>query len=153
MKKLAFVLLAATVFVSCKKSDEVTETPLTSPGMTAKIGGTAINYGIPTAEKTASTSGMETVFIYAYDSTGNGIEISFSKQGGISTGTYSVTNGAFIGISDPNDYYETSNTVNVKITAIDATHIVGFFSGTAEDPLGGPGTKTIADGKFYANFQ
>jgi hypothetical protein len=151
MKKLAFALLAATVLVSCKKSDEVNETPLTSPGMVAKIGGTEINYGVPSAEKQESTSGTETVFVSAFTTDGNSVTLSLTKDGGINTGTYNAASGAVVGISDPVNYYETENNVSIKITSIDATHIVGFFSGTAVDGTVG-GTKTITEGKFYANF-
>ena len=63
MKKLAFILMAATVMVGCKKSEITEAPPLTSPGMMAKVGGTSIDYGTPTAEKQMSTSGSETVFI------------------------------------------------------------------------------------------
>ena len=152
MKKLAFVLLAATALVSCKKSDEVVqETPLTSPGMQAKVGGTAINYGVPTAEKQQSTSGTETVFISAFTTDGNSITLSLTKDGGITAGTYGAADGAVVGVSDPVNYYETENTVSIKITTVNATHIVGFFSGTGVDGATGA-TKAITEGKFYANF-
>ena len=149
MKKLAFALLAATIMVSCKKSEDPAPTPLTSPGVVAKIAGSSIDYGVPMAERQQSTSGTETVFISAATMDGKSIQISLSKDGGISVGTYGITNSAVVGIGDQTDFYETDNTVNIQITAIDATHIVGFFSGTAGD---GTTTKAITEGKFYANF-
>lgn len=153
MKKLAFILLAATFMFSCKKSESIEDPPLTSPGMMAKIAGTSINYGLPTVEKQASTTGNETVFITAFTTDGNSIEISFSKQGGITAGTYGVSNAAYIGISDGMSYYSTANNVNIKIVAIDGTRIIGSFSGTAEDATTGSTlTRSISEGKFYANF-
>ena len=149
MKKLAFVLLAATVLVSCKKSEDDQVPPLTSPGVVAKVAGSSVDYGVPMAERQQSTGGTETIFVSAFTQSGNSIEISFSKDGGITTGTYGSANGAFIGISDGAGFYETGATVNIQVTAIDATHIVGFFSGTAGD---GTTTKQVTEGKFYANF-
>ena len=149
MKTLTFVLLAATVMVSCKKSEETQTPPLTSPGVVAKIAGSSIDYGTPMAEREQSTSGTETIFVSAATMDGKSIQISLSKQGGIAAGSYGVSNSAVISISDGIDFYETGTTVNIQITAVDATHIVGFFSGTAEN---GTTNKTIADGKFYANF-
>lgn len=153
MKKLAFILMAATVMVSCKKSEVSNETPpLTSPGMTAKISGTAINFGEPMAEKQMSTDGTETVFVSGYTTDGKSIDLSLSKAGGIAVGSYSAANFAVVGFSDGTTYYGTTNTVNIKVTTIDATHIVGTFSGTAEDANGTNATKLITEGKFYANF-
>ena len=150
MKTLAFALLATVLMVSCNKSDKEDQIPpLTSPGVVAKIAGSSVDYGVPTAERQQSTSGTETVFISAANQSGNSIEISFSKDGGITTGTYGTANAAFIGISDGTNFYETGSTVNIQITAVDATHIVGFFSGTASD---GTTTKQVTEGKFYANF-
>jgi hypothetical protein len=150
MKKLAFVLLAATVLVSCKKSDKEDQVPpLTSPGVVAKVAGSSVDYGVPMAERQQSTSGTETVFLNASTQSGNSIDISFSKDGGITTGTYGISNGAFIGISDGVSFYESDATVNIQVTAVDATHIVGFFSATTGD---GTTTKQVTEGKFYANF-
>ena len=152
MKKLAFILMAATVMVGCKKSEITEAPPLTSPGMMAKVGGTSIDYGTPTAEKQMSTSGSETVFISGFNNDGISIAISLSKQGGITAGTYGAANSAVIGISDGTNSYETANTVTIKITSFDATHIVGSFSGTAVDASSGTNTKSITEGKFFANF-
>jgi hypothetical protein len=152
MKKLAFILMAATVMVGCKKSEIADAPPLTSPGMTAKVGGSSIDYGTPTAEKQMSTSGSETVFISGFSNDGNSIAISLSKQGGITAGTYGAANSAVIGIDDGTNSYGTANTVTIKITSFDATHIVGSFSGTAVDPNSGTNTKSITEGKFFANF-
>jgi len=152
MKKLAFILMAATVMIGCKKSEITEDPPLTSPGMTAKIGSTSIDYGTPMAEKQMSTSGSETVFINGYTTDGNSITISLSKQGGITAGSYGAANSAVIGISDGTNSYETANTVNIKISSFDATHIVGSFSGTAVDPSSGSNNKSITEGKFFANF-
>jgi len=152
MKKLAFILMAATVMVGCKKSEITEAPPLTSPGMIAKVGGTSIDYGTPMAEKQMSTGGTETVFISGFTTDGNSIEISLSKQGGITAGTYNATNAAFVGVSDGINSYGTANTVSIKITSFDATHIVGSFSGTAVDPNGGTGTKSVTEGRFFANF-
>ena len=67
MKTLAFVLVAATLMISCKKSDDTAaDPPLTSPGMEAKLDGTPVNYGIPNTEKQQSTDGTETIFISAF---------------------------------------------------------------------------------------
>jgi hypothetical protein len=148
MKTLAFVLLAATVMVSCKKSEDQ-PSPLTSPGVVAKIAGSQTDYGVPMAERQQSTGGTETIFISASTQDGKSIEISLSKDGGIAAGTYGKSNSAFIGVSDGTDFYETDNTVSVQVTAVDATHIVGFFSGTAGD---GTTNKAVTEGKFYANF-
>ena len=120
--------------------------------MTAKIGSTSIDYGTPMAEKQMSTSGSETVFINGYTTDGNSITISLSKQGGITAGSYGAANSAVIGISDGTNSYETANTVNIKISSFDATHIVGSFSGTAVDPSSGSNNKSITEGKFFANF-
>ena len=152
MKKLAFILMAATVMVGCKKSEINEAPPLTSPGMMAKIGTTSIDYGMPMAEKQMSTSGSETLFISGFSNDGNSIAISLSKQGGITAGTYGAANSAVIGISDGTNSYETANTVSIKIISVDATHIVGSFSGTAIDANSGTSTKSITDGKFFANF-
>ena len=150
MKTLAFVLMTAIICFGCKKS-EITESPLTSPGMMAKISGTSIDYGSPFAEKQMSTDGTETIFISASATNGNSIEISLSKQGGISGGVYGVSNGAFIGISDGTNYFATGNTVSIKIISMDATHVVGSFSGSAQDGSSSS-TKSITEGRFYANF-
>jgi hypothetical protein len=153
MKKLAFILMAATIMVGCKKSEIAEAPPLTSPGMMAKIAGTSIDYGTPVAEKEMSTTGSETVFINAYNAVdGNSIGISLTKQGGITPGTYGIANGAVIGISDGTNDYGTTNSVSIKITSCDATHIVGSFSGTAVDPNSGSTTKSITEGRFFANF-
>lgn len=150
MKNLAFALLATILLVSCKKSDDEQKTPpLTSPGVVAKVAGSSVDYGVPTAERQQSTGGTETVFVSAFTQSGNSIEISFSKDGGITTGTYGTANAAFFGISDQAGFYESDATVNIQVTAIDATHIVGFFSGTVGD---GTTTRQVTEGKFYANF-
>ena len=148
MKKLAFVLLAATVMVSCKKSEDATP-PLTSPGVVAKIAGSPVDYGVPTAERTQSTGGTETIFVWANTSDGKSIEISLSKDGGIAAGTYGSSSAAHIAVGDGPDFYQTAGTVSIQVTSIDANHIVGFFSGTASD---GTANKAVTEGKFYANF-
>ena len=152
MKKLAFILMAATVMVGCKKSEITEAPPLTSPGMMAKVGSSSSDYGTPMAEKQMSTSGSETLFISGFSNDGNSIAISLSKQGGITAGTYGAANSAVIGISDGTNSYETANAVSIKIISVDATHIVGSFSGTAVDANAGTSTKLITDGKFFANF-
>src|SRR6476646_282616 len=111
MKKLSFILLAAIAIVGCKKSKEIEAPPLTSPGMMAKVSGSSIDYGTPTAERQVSTGGTETVFISGFNNDGNSIEISLSKDGGLTTGSYGASNSAFVGISDGTNYYGTSTTV------------------------------------------
>ena len=150
MKRLALILMAAMFMFGCKKS-ETEIPPLTTPGMEAKINGSSVDYGVPTGERQVSTTGTETVFVAAYNTNGNSIEISLSKQGGITTGSYNVSNSAFIGISNGSEYFETGSSVNIKITSFTDTYIVGSFSGTVVDPLTG-GTKTVTEGRFYANF-
>lgn len=150
MKTTAFLLLAAFIITSCKKS-EIKESPLTSPGVMAKIDATSIDFGIPMAEKQVSTEGNTTVFLSASSTVGNSIEISLSKQGGLSPGSYSVSNAAFISISDGDSYYSTDNNVNITIVSLDDTKIVGSFSGVVRDAVAGT-SKSITSGKFYAIF-
>lgn len=154
MKTLTFVLLAATVLVSCKKSEEpVAEPPLTSPGLVAKLNGTAVNYSMPSIEKQVSTDGTETVFISAFTTEGNSIELSVSKQNGIVNGEYDATKAAHIGVSDGPEYYSTNQVVKITITSVDATHIVGTFTGEAiNTTTTGGAPKTVSGGKFYVNF-
>lgn len=139
------------VIVSCKKSEIIDPPPLTSPGVTAKISGASIDYGVPTAEKQVSTDGTETIFISASTNDGNSIEVSLSKQGGITAGSYGASNAAFVGISNSTNYYATGSTVSIKIIAVDDTHVVGSFSGTATDATSGA-AKSITEGRFYAVF-
>ena len=153
MKKLFFVLLAATALASCKKSeDAVVDPPLTSPGMTAKIDGTVINYSAPSSERQTSTDGTETIFLSAFTTEGHGIELSLSKVGGIAAGEYDSNNGANISISDATDFCTTNKIVNIKITTIDANHVVGTFMGEANNMTSGGVPKSVTNGKFYANF-
>jgi hypothetical protein len=139
--------------IGCKKSDDTAaDPPLTSPGMQAKLDGTAVNYGIPNTEKQQSTDGTETIFISAFTADGNSVELSLSKSGGVTTGAYTSTEGAHIGVSDITDYYSTNKIVNITITAIDATHVVGSFTGEANNLTSGGMPKAVTEGKFYANF-
>jgi hypothetical protein len=151
MKTIAYVLLAAIVIVGCKKSEISELPPLTSPGVMAKIGGNSITYGVPFAERQVSTDGTETIFLSASSTDGNSIEISLSKPGGITSGSYDASNAAFIGISDGNNYYATGNTVSIKIISNDGTKVIGSFSGTAQDATSGT-SASIAEGRFYAEY-
>ena len=151
MKTIAFVLLAAIVVVSCKKSEIDELPPLTSPGLVAKIGGNSVNYGVPMAERQVSTDGTETIFLSAFSGDGNSIEISLSKKGGITGGSYTASNAAFIGVSDGSSYYVTGNNVSIKIISNDGLKVVGSFSGAAQDDVSGLST-SIVEGRFYANF-
>ncbi len=150
MRTTAFLLLAALIITSCNKS-EIKDAPLTSPGVIAKIDNASVDFGIPMAEKQVSTEGNTTIFLSASSTGGNSIEISLSKQNGLSTGSYSVSNAAFIGISDGDSYYATDNNVNITIVSVDDTKVVGNFSGVVRDAVSGT-SKAITSGKFYAIF-
>ena len=153
MKTIMFLLLACFAMVICNKSDDaVTDPPLTSPGMIAKLDGVAVTYSTPTIERQVSTDGTETLFISAFTGDGSSIEISLSKQGGIAPDEYDSENAAHIGVSAGSDYFSTNKIVNITITAIDATHVVGTFMGEANNLTSGGVPKSVTGGKFYVNF-
>ena len=153
MKTIMFLLLAGFVLVGCKKSEGTeADPPLTSPGMVAKLDGTAISYGTPTVERQVSTDGTETLFIAGYTGDGTSIEISLSKHGGIIADEYDSDNAAHIGVSSGADYFSTNKIVNITITSIDATHVVGTFMGEANNITSGGVPKSVTGGKFYVNF-
>jgi hypothetical protein len=153
MKTFMFLLLAAFVTVSCNKSEDAKpDPPLTSPGMIAKLDGSPVTYGTPSVEKQVSTDGTETIFVSAYTGDGTSIEISLSKLGGIVPDEYDASNAAHIGISAGSDYFSTNKIVNITITSIDATHIVGTFMGEANNITSGGVPRSVTGGKFYVNF-
>ena len=140
------------MFVRNKSEDAQADPPLSSPGMVAKLDGSLTTYGTPTVERQVSTDGTETIFVSAFTGDGASIEISLSKQGGISPDEYDAANAAHIGISSGTDYFSTNKIVNITITAIDDTHVVGTFMGEANNMTSGGVPKSVTGGKFYVNF-
>jgi hypothetical protein len=151
MKKLVLFLIAAIVLMSCSK-DEDNNTNNTAPFISAKVDGVQKNYLAPTAEKD-TTSGIITIDIHSgYTTTGDMIALLVSKAGSITTGTYNSASSAKVWIPTPGaGAWVTTSNVTVTITAIDATHIEGTFSGTLE-PQGVTGNKVVTEGKFYSKF-
>ena len=147
MKKIAFVLLSAVVLLSCKK-DEDNNT--TSPYMTAKIDGVAKTYAPPTAEKD-TTSGVVTIDVHSGSSGSEFLALVFSKNGGVTTGTYSAGNATIFTPNAVSDMYATTTNCTITVTAIDATHVEGTFSGTLVSSSGNP-SKVVTEGKFHSKF-
>jgi hypothetical protein len=148
MRKLAFVLLAAAAVSSCKKSENNnTGTPM----MNAKVDGATVTFGTPVAEKSTS-SGVEAIEISSA-ATGNAIELYVQKNGSVTTGTYGGSSNASILLNSGTSVFSSfPQQPVITITAIDATHVEGTFSGVLSEMGSGQGTRTITEGKFYAKF-
>ena len=145
--------MAGVVLASCKKTEETTpDAPLSSPGMVAKLDGTAVNFDVPTAQKQTYSGGMETLYITGLTTEDTQVEVSLSRQGGVAAGEFGEPDGARITVSDGSGLYATNKIVSIKIISIDATHVVGSFIGEANNTTSGDLPKSVTEGKFYANF-
>jgi hypothetical protein len=152
MKQLSLIMMAALVLASCKKSEEsTTDTPLTSPGMNAKLDGTVTNFGVPAAQIQDGAGGTKTIYITGLTTEDTQVDVSLTRTGDLATGEFGEADGAHITVSDASGLYATNKIVNVKIIALDANHVVGSFIGEANPNAGGV-PKSVTEGKFYANF-
>jgi hypothetical protein len=150
MKRMLVVLVTTLILASCSKDDNNNNNQGT-PGMTAKIDGSAKTYGVPVATR-SSGSTNEYISISGATSTGEGLSIFLAKNGTITTGSYNASMGQIVLVVSSSEQYATNGAMNVTISAIDASHVEGTFAGTAEPNSSGGTSKSITEGKFYAKF-
>ena len=83
-------------------------------------------------------------------SNGDWINVQVRKLGNVTAGTYHAP-AARIVVSSGTEVYTTNGSADIVITANDAYHIEGYFSGYAK-ANNGTNSKVLEEGRFYVLY-